>query len=56
MAEATLGTGATAEADRLYADAYAIAAEKWMEESTREQRAKLEPLLAASPLSKIVNA
>ena len=40
----------------LHAEAYAIAAEKWMEGSTRDQRAKLEPLLAASPLSKIVNA
>jgi hypothetical protein len=56
MAEATLGSGATAEADRLYADAYAIAPDKWAEESTRDQRAKLEPLLAASPLSKIVKA
>jgi len=70
MAEATLGTGATAEADRLYADAYAIASRaprlshprapeqtrKWAEDSTRDQRAKLEPLLAASPLSKIVKA
>jgi tetratricopeptide (TPR) repeat protein len=49
-AEAVLGTGATAEADKLYADAYAIAPYKWMEDSAREQRTKLESLLAASPL------
>ena len=31
-------------------DAYSFAPEAWMIESTKEQRAKLETLLAASPL------
>jgi len=51
-AEAVLGIGeaATAEADRLYENAYSIAPERWMVDSTREQRAKLQLLLADSPL------
>ena len=49
-AEAYLGTGQTAEAEATYQEAYALEPALWMIESTKEQRGKLEPLLADSPL------
>jgi hypothetical protein len=49
-AEAYLGTGETALAEATYKEAYAFAPSPWMIESTEEQRRKLEPLLADSPL------
>ena len=49
-AEAYLGTGKTALAEATYQEAYAFAPAPWMIDSTKEQRAKLEPLLADSPL------
>jgi tetratricopeptide (TPR) repeat protein len=51
QAEALLGMGdKQAEAEAAYTQAYASAPEDWMIESTKEQRAKLEPLLTDSPL------
>jgi tetratricopeptide (TPR) repeat protein len=49
-AEALLGAGEREQADRAYAEAYAAAPEPWMIDTTKEQRAKLETLLADSPL------
>jgi hypothetical protein len=49
-AEAYLGTGKTAAAEATYQEAYAFASAPWMIESTKEQRGKLELLLADSPL------
>jgi tetratricopeptide (TPR) repeat protein len=54
QAEAYLGMGnRQAEAEEAYTQAYASAPEDWMIESTKEQRAKLEPLLTDSPLKYI---
>ena len=50
QAEAYLGTGKKNEAEETYQQAYGFAPEGWMIDSTKEQRAKLEPLLADSPL------
>jgi hypothetical protein len=47
--EAALGLGDPAARQKLD-EAYAAAPEKWMADTTREQIAKLEPLLANSPL------
>ena len=49
-AEAFLGSAKPADAETTYQEAYSFAPAPWMIESTREQRAKLEPLLADSPL------
>ncbi|HEV3469021.1 MAG TPA: TRAFs-binding domain-containing protein [Pyrinomonadaceae bacterium] len=49
-AEALLGIGETAQADQAYTQAYASAPEPWMTDSTKEQRTKLQTLLADSPL------
>lgn len=49
-AEALLGMGQAPEADAVYQEAYSFAPEKWMIESTEEQRGKLADRLAASPL------
>lgn len=49
-AEARLGLGEAGPADKLYDDAYALAPNEMMADSTREQRLKLEALLADSPL------
>jgi hypothetical protein len=50
-AEAILGMGMTAEAEQVYQEAYSLpSAQSWMVESTKEQRAKLQALLAESPL------
>jgi tetratricopeptide (TPR) repeat protein len=51
-AEALLGMGETAAAEAAYAEAYALADEDWMIDSTKGQRKKLEPLLdeSRSPL------
>jgi hypothetical protein len=49
-AEAFLGMGRSAEAEAAYQEAYALAAEPWMIDTTKDQRAKLERLLANSPL------
>jgi MAP3K TRAFs-binding domain len=49
-AEAYLGTGKTAAAEATYQEAYGFAPASWMIESAKEQRGKLEPLLADSPL------
>jgi MAP3K TRAFs-binding domain len=49
-AEAYLGTGKTAAAEATYQEAYGFAPAPWMIESAKEQRGKLEPLLADSPL------
>jgi hypothetical protein len=51
-AEAYLGTGKTA-AEATYQEAYALEPASWMIEATKEQRGKLEPLLADSPLKYI---
>jgi len=48
--EALLGSGQAAEAEKTYNDAFGFAPASWMIDSTKEQRAKLEPLLADSPL------
>jgi hypothetical protein len=53
QAEAYLGMGKKKEAEETYEQAYAFAPEGWMIDSTKEQRAKLEPLLADSPLKYI---
>ena len=50
QAEAFLGTGRKTEAEETYKQAYDLAPEPWMIDTTKEQRAKLEPLLAESPL------
>lgn len=49
-AEAYLGMGNTAAAETTYQEAYSFAAADWMITSTKEQRAKLEALLASTPL------
>jgi hypothetical protein len=49
-AEAWFGTGRTAAAEAAYQEAYAFARAPWMIESAKEQRQKLELLLAESPL------
>jgi hypothetical protein len=49
-AEAYLGTGKTIEAEPMFEESYSVAPEPWMIESTKEQREKLERLLADSPL------
>jgi hypothetical protein len=46
-------TGKTAEAGATYQEAYAFAPASWMIKSATEQRRKLEPLLADSPLKYI---
>lgn len=54
QAEAYLGMGNMQnEAEYAYAQAYASAPESWMIGTTKEQRAKLEALLADSPLKYI---
>jgi len=50
QAEAYLGTGQTAKANKTYKEAYSFAPEKWMVDSTEPQRRKLKELLADSPL------
>jgi len=51
QAEAYLGMGdKQQEAEEAYTQAYASAPEAWMIDNTKEQRAKLEPLLTDSPL------
>ena len=49
-AEAFLGNAKPAEAETAYTEAYRLAPAPWMIESTKEQRAQLERLLADSPL------
>jgi hypothetical protein len=49
-AEAFLGSVKPAEAETTYNEAYSFAPAAWMIKSTKEQRAKLESLLADSPL------
>jgi len=53
-AEAYLGMGRKAEAEKAYEEAYSVAAESWMVDSTKQQRAKLEEMLADSPLKYIL--
>jgi len=55
-AEAYLGLGKSSEAETYYQEAYALAPEPWMIDSTKEQRGKLEELLAVSPLRYITTA
>lgn len=50
MAEAYLGVGDEANAQRKFEEAAATASASWMKESTREQMDKLRRLLADSPL------
>lgn len=50
MAEAYLGIGDEANADKSFQDAVALASADWMKESTTEQMNKLRKLLADSPL------
>jgi hypothetical protein len=50
MAEACLGMGDQAGADRTLEDAFKIASAEWMKDSTRDQMNKLRGLLATSPL------
>lgn len=49
-AEAYLGMGSTEEAEKFYEEAYSFAPEPWMIDTTKQQRANLEGLLAQSPL------
>lgn len=55
MAEAYLGFGDEANAEKSFQEAAALASADWMKESTTEQMDKLRKLLADSPL-KYVNA
>jgi hypothetical protein len=48
--EALLGSGSTTDAEATYNDAYNFAPAPWMIDSTKDQRKKLEPLIADSPL------
>jgi hypothetical protein len=50
MAEAYLGVGDEANADKTFQEAAAVASADWMKESTTEQMDKLRALLADSPL------
>jgi tetratricopeptide (TPR) repeat protein len=50
LAEANLGLGKAAEAEKSYEEAYSFAPESWMIDTTKAQREKLEALLAGSPL------
>jgi tetratricopeptide (TPR) repeat protein len=50
LAEAYLGSGERERAEEAYARSHSLAPESWMVDSTREQREKLEALLADSPL------
>ena len=50
QAEAYLGTGQTAKANKTYKDAYSFAPEGWMKDATEPQRKKLKALLDDSPL------
>src|SRR6185369_949804 len=49
-AEACLGLACINDAEKYYREAYSFAPEAWMIDSTMEQRAKLEKMLADSPL------
>lgn len=53
VAEAYLGMGDTAKAEQQYGEAYAMAPEPWMIQSTKDQRAELEKLLVDPPLKYI---
>jgi hypothetical protein len=53
MAEAYTGLGDEAKAEQTLKDAYSIATEEWMKDSTREQLGKLKLLLDKSPLTNI---
>ena len=53
LAEAYFGTGDEAEGQRMLDLAFATASADWMKDSTREQLAKLRPLIADSPLKHI---
>ena len=50
MAEAYLGMGDQAGAERILADAFKAASAQWMKDSTQDQMNKLRALLASSPL------
>jgi hypothetical protein len=50
MAEAHLGMGDDAGAERMLQEAFAVASADWMKTTTREQMEKLRALLAESPL------
>jgi hypothetical protein len=50
MAEASLGMGDEAGADRALAKAFEVASAQWMKDSTRDQMNKLRGLVASSPL------
>lgn len=50
LAEGYLGLGKVTEAEQSYNEAYSFAPDSWMIESTKQQREKLEGLLADSPL------
>lgn len=52
-AEALLGLDDPAAGD-VYTEAFALDVPDWMRDSTREQRGKLEPMLADSPLKHVV--
>jgi tetratricopeptide (TPR) repeat protein len=55
MAEAYLGIGDEANAEKSFQEAAAVASADWMKESTTEQMDKLRTLLADSPLKYITN-
>jgi len=50
LAEAYFGTGDDVEGQRILDLAFPIASAEWMRDSTRDQLAKLRPMLADSPL------
>lgn len=56
MAEAYLGIGDEAQAEKRLKDAASVASENWMTESIKEQMSKLRSLLADSPLKYVITA
>lgn len=56
MAEAYLGIGDEAQAEKRFNEAESVAPESWMRESTREQMSKLRSLFADSPLKYVITA
>jgi tetratricopeptide (TPR) repeat protein len=53
LAEASVGLGDEPGGEQYLSQAIAVAPESWMPDTTKEQIAKLRPLLAASPLKHI---
>jgi tetratricopeptide repeat protein len=56
MAEAYVGIGDEAQAEKRIKEAASVASENWMSESTRDQMSNLRSLLADSPLKYVITA